>query len=462
MNLSLEDIKKIKVSAIVNPEVIGSGKFSGVSIDSRKCGKKDLFFAIKGEKFDGHDFVKQVIKNGAKCAVVNEKWFKKNITGSFKKCCIVTVKDTEKALGDLANVYRNKFMIPVLAVGGSNGKTSTKDFIAEVLSRKYRTLKTSGNLNNHIGVPLTLFRLKDEHEIAVIEAGTNHFGEVDRLCRIAEPQFGLITNIGKEHLEFLKDLKGAAKAEGELAEYLIEIFGTLFLNSDDKYLLKYSKYKNINCITFGFNGNAEVKGKIKGFNKFYPKLEIKYRGKKIFTQLKNIGYQSSKAALCAAAVGFYFDIPVREIKRALTGYMIESNRRNQLKSINGISVIDDTYNSNPDSVKAALENLKAYKVKGEKYIILGDMLELGKASKKEHENIGKLVKKLKFSNLLTYGKDSLLTHKGAKGVKNNFYFNDKQTLSAFLNAQLKKGDVVLVKGSRSVKMEDVINSLSAN
>lgn len=460
MNFSLDDIKKIRGVKILNPENAFKGNFSGVSIDSRKCGKKDLFFAIKGEKFDGHDFVEQVIKNGVKTIVVNEKWFKNNSgKRSFNKICFIAVKDTEKALGDFANSYRNKFVLPVIAVGGSNGKTSTKDFIAEVLSAKYNVLKTVGNLNNQIGVPLTLFRLRNEHEIAVIEVGTNHFKEVDRLCRIAEPQFGIITNIGKEHLEFLKDIKGAAKAEGELVEYLNEVYGTFFLNTDDKLLVKYGKYKNIKCISFGFSGKADVRGKLKGFNEFYPKIEVNYENKKITTQLKNIGYQSSKAALCAAAVGFYFNVPVQTVKRALSGYKIESGRRNQLLSINGISVIDDTYNSNPDSVKAALENLKAYHIKGKKYIVLGDMLELGRASKAEHTAIGKLVKKMKFENLLTYGKDSFLTYAGAKGVKNNFYFDDKNTLVAFLKLKLKKNDAVLVKGSRSVKMEDVINSL---
>ncbi len=465
MMLSLSDIAGIKGIKIHNPEAFGSKKFRRVSIDSRKCGTNDLFFAIKGERFDGHDFVKDVLNKGTVCAVVNEAWYKKNtkaLNRSFKKKCFIAVKDTEKAIGEIAKYYRSKFVIPVIAVSGSNGKTSTKDFIAEVLSTKYNVLKTDGNLNNQLGVPLTLFRLKPEHEIAVIEVGTNHFGEVEMLSRITQPQFGLITNIGKEHLEFLKDIKGAAKAEGELVEYLKEVYGTFIQNADDKYLNKYSKYKSIKTFSFGFKNKAEVKGKLKGFNKFYPQLEIKYGSKKILTQLKNIGYQSCQAALCAAAVGFYFGLPVQGIKKAISGYKIESNRRNQLKSINGIWIIDDTYNSNPDSVNAALENLKAYKINGKKYIVLGDMLELGKASKAEHSLSGKLVKKMKFDNLLTYGKDSYSTFISAKGVKNNYHFSDKDSLAAFLNLQLKKGDLVLVKGSRSMKMEDVIEKISAN
>ncbi|MEO8513202.1 MAG: UDP-N-acetylmuramoyl-tripeptide--D-alanyl-D-alanine ligase [Ignavibacteria bacterium] len=465
MILRLNDIEGIKGIKIYNPEAFGNKKFSGVSIDSRKCGSNDLFFAIKGERFNGHDFVNDVLSNGTVCAVINESWYRKNLKAlnrSFKKKCFVVVKDTQKAIGEIAKHCRSRFVIPVIAVSGSNGKTSTKDFIAEVLSTRYNVLKTEGNLNNQLGVPLTIFRLKPEHEIAVIEVGTNHFGEVEMLSRIAQPQFGLITNIGKEHLEFLKDIKGAAKAEGELVEYLKEVYGTFIQNADDKYLDKYSRYKSIKTFSFGFKNKADVKGKLKGFNRFYPQLEIKYGSRKIQTQLKNIGYQSCQAALCAAAVGFYFGLPVQGIKKALSGYKIESSRRNQLKGINGIWIIDDTYNSNPDSVNAALENLEAYKVTGKKYIVLGDMLELGKASKKEHSLTGKLVKKMKFENLLTYGKDSYNTFIAAKGVKNNYHFQDKGSLSAFLSLQLRKGDVVLVKGSRSMKMEDVIEKISAN
>lgn len=462
MNLQLDDIRKIYGIKIYNAEVFENKKFTGVSIDSRKCGTNDLFFAITGERIDGHNFVSSV---KAKCAVVTEKWFNKNKPAakrSFKNRCFITVKDTEIALGEIANVYRNKFVIPVIAVSGSNGKTSTKDFISEVLEAKYNVLKTVGNLNNQLGVPLTLFRLRSEHEIAVIEIGTNHFGEVEKLCKIAEPQFGIITNIGKEHLEFLIDIEGAAKAEGELVEYLKQVYGTFFLNADDKYLEKYRKYKNIKTFSFGYKGRAEVKAKVTCFKKFYPEMEINFNSKKIKAQLKNIGYQSCNAALCAAAIGFYFEVPVRDIKQRISGYKIESNRRNQLKSINGVWVIDDTYNSNPDSVTAALENLKAYRITGKKFIVLADMLELGKASKKEHAAIGKMVKQMKFENLLTIGNDSFGTFKAAKGVRNNFYFDDKQSLSSFLNLQLKKGDVVLVKGSRSMKMEDIINSISVN
>lgn len=465
MKLGLTDLKEISHHALINEEVIERVRFSGVSIDSRKCGTKDIFFAVKGERFDGHDFVKGLFNKGVRCAVVSKKWYnglKKNYKRSFRSGSLLIVSDTVRSLGRLAGNYRRRFPIPVIGIAGSNGKTSTKDFAAHVLSKKYVTLKTEGNFNNQLGVPLTLFRLNSKHEAAVIELGTNHFGEVEKLCKIACPQFGLITNIGKEHLEFLVDINGAAKAEGELAEYIQSVYGMFFLNADDRYINGYVKRKKLKKFVYGGAKNSDVVCEVTGFKGFYPQVKINFGNNTITTQLNNIGYQSANAAFAAAALGFYFEVPVQQIKKALAEYEVESNKRNQLKSINGIWFIDDTYNSNPDSVKAALENLKAYNIKGKKIIVLGDMLELGKASKKEHAAIGKLVKKMKFETLLTYGKDSRHTHISAGGVQNNLYFTDKGSLGNFLKNTVKKGDMVLVKGSRSVKMEEIITHFTNN
>jgi UDP-N-acetylmuramoyl-tripeptide--D-alanyl-D-alanine ligase len=462
MDLDITDLRRLKKSSIINASIIEKNKFSGVSIDSRKCRKGNLFFAIKGERFNGHDFVKEVLKKGCRCAVVSRKWYKKldkSSKSSLKNMALVLVNDTVKALGELAGVYREKFIIPVIAVGGSNGKTSAKDFIAHVLSKKYRVLKTEGNLNNEIGLPLTLFRLNRKHEMAVVEVGMNHFGEIEYLCRISRPQFGLITNIGKEHLEFLKNIKGAAEAEGELVEYLKQTFGTFFLNANDQYLRPMADKRKIKVFSYAAKNKADVRGKLKRFKGFYPEIEIKYLNKTINTTLNNIGYQSFQAALSSAAVGFYFEVPPFQIKNALSEYKIESGKRNQLKNSHGVQIIDDTYNSNPDSVAAAFENLRAYKIKGKKHIVLSDMLELGKSSKGEHKHVGKMVRKMKFDNLYTYGEDSYQTYLGARGVKNNYHFADKGTLIEFLRLSVNKSDVVLVKGSRGMKMEDVVESI---
>ena len=458
MKIGIEDLKKLSKSSIYG-NTADKISFSGVSIDSRSCKKGDLFFAIKGERFDAHDFVKDVLKKGIKGAVVQKKWLKGQDKRFFKKYLLVIVDDTVKSLGELASIYRSKFIVPVLAVGGSNGKTTAKEFIAGVLSKKFNVLKTEGNFNNEYGVPLTLFRLNKNHEFCVIETGANHFGEIDNLCNIAKPQFGIITNIGKEHLEFFKDVRGAAKAECEMIDYLYSNYGMLFLNKNDRYLSEKAAKTGIKNFSFGKSGKADVKGKFKKFDGFNPVVEIKYGKEKFSAKLKMIGSQSFEAALCASAVGFYFGMKKEQIKNALEKIDIIKNKRNELKNKNGVWVIDDTYNSNPDSVKIALDNMKRFKVKGKKYVVLADMLELGKVSKREHNSIGKLVKELGFENLYTYGSESYNTFTGAKGLENNFYFSDKQTLIEFLKLNLREGDLVLVKGSRSMKMEEVTESL---
>jgi UDP-N-acetylmuramoyl-tripeptide--D-alanyl-D-alanine ligase len=462
MRIGIEDLKRLSKSRIYGNKSSVQVFFNGVSIDSRKCRKKDLFFAIKGLNNDGHNFVKDVLKKGTKGAVVNNKWFEKLSVKEkkfFNKYLMIAVPDTVKSLGVLSSIHRSKFLVPVIAVGGSNGKTTAKEFIAHVLSKKFNVLKTEANFNNEFGVPLTLFRLNGKHEICVIEIGANHFGEIAYLCGIVKPQFGLITNIGREHLEFFKNLKGIAKAEGEMIDYLYLNYGAFFLNKDDKYLDEKVKKLGIKYFSFGKSGTADVKGKIKKFDGFNPVIEIKYGREKFTCRLKSIGTQSFEAALCASAIGFYFGVKTAQIKKALEEVELNKNKRNNLKRKNGVWVIDDTYNSNPDSLKMALENAKRFKVKGRKHIVLSDMLELGKSSSKEHAESGKLVKKLGFKNLYTYGNEAYNIFKGAKGVKNNYFFSDKDTLIEFLKLNIAKQDLIMIKGSRSMKMEEVTESI---
>ncbi len=458
MNLEYTDFLKLGNSRIINPEKLKAVKIHDVSIDSRKCKKNDLFFAIKGEKYNGHDFINNLIVKGTQAIVAEKKWFLRHKTRN-KKTSFILVNNTLKALGELASIYRNKFLIPVIAIAGSNGKTSTKDFVSHVLSKQYKVHNTRGNYNNAIGVPLTLFGLRDEHEMCVVEMGTNHFGEIESLCKIVQPQFGVITNIGKEHLEFLKDINGIIKEEFELVRYLKNNFGTLFLNMDDKYLSTRVKGKEFKIFSFGSKGRPDVKGKITEYSGFYPRVNIRYEKKKIDCVLSMIGKQSYESALCAASIGLFFDVPENKIESAIANYHVESKRRNELKNYNGIWILDDTYNSNPDSVKIALENIKQFRINGEKHIVLGDMLELGRTSMKEHKEIGKHIRKLDFKNLYTYGKYSYYTFLGAKGTENNYYCEDKITLIELLTMCLKKGDLVLVKGSRSMKMEEIVESI---
>lgn len=462
MQIDIEDLKKLSKSRFYGDMNFERLTFNGVSIDSRTCKKGNLFFAIKGEKFDGHKFLNDVFRRGVKGAVVNRIWYNKLNKSSkkqFEKYPVIAVKDTVKSLGELGSIYRSRFLLPVIAVGGSNGKTTAKEFIAGVLSKKLNVLKTEGNFNNEFGVPLTLFRLDKSHDVCVIETGANHFGEIDNLCRIAKPQFGIITNIGREHLEFFGDLNGVAKAECEMVDYLYSGYGTFFLNKADKVLREKVQKSGIKHFSFSSRGKADVTGKVKSFKGFNPEIEIKYGKEKFTAVLNSIGTQSFEAAICASAIGFYFGMSAGQMKNAFEKLNLQRNKRNDLKIKHGLYIIDDTYNSNPDSVKIALENLKRFKVKGKKHIVLADMLEIGKSSIKEHTESGKLVKKLGFENLYTYGNYAYSIFKGAKGTNNNFYFTDKQTLIEFLKLNVKAGDLILVKGSRAMKMEEVAEAL---
>lgn len=459
MIISFDDLRKLKNTDIFNMEKITTDKFSGVSIDSRKSRPDDLFIAIEGNNFDGHNYVKDIFNKGLKAAIVNKDWYYSFRNKSFlKDKAVIAVKDTVTAMGDLANIYRRKFLIPFIAVAGSNGKTTTKDFIADVLSHKYKVLKSEKSFNNQIGVPLTLFRLNKHHDICVLELGTNHFGEIADLCKIAEPQFGLITNIGKEHLQFFKNVHGVFKAENELTEYLRKCYGLLFLNNDDINLTSKLNRISLNIFSYG-RKNSDVNGKIIRYENYYPVTQIQYEDLSLNVRLNIIGSQGFNSALSASAVGFYFRIPKVNILNSLRHFSIKTHSRFELIGAGNYYIIDDTYNSNPDSVKEALINVKKFKIKGEKHLVLADMNELGNASSREHFNIGKLIGEYGFENLYTYGEKAYEVFRGAKRVKNNFYFDNKKTLIDFLKLRIKRNDLVLIKGSRNMKMEEVVKLL---
>ncbi|MBK8981437.1 MAG: UDP-N-acetylmuramoyl-tripeptide--D-alanyl-D-alanine ligase [Ignavibacteria bacterium] len=438
-------------------------KFSGVSIDSRKVRKNEIFFAVKGENFDAHEFLKDVFEKGIKLAVVNKKWYNKN-KSKYKGKSLIAVEDTIQALGQFASAHRSRFSIPVFCIGGSNGKTTTKDLVSAVLSKKFNVLSTAGNLNNHIGLPLTLLKLKNSHDIAVLEVGCSHFKEVEYLMNIARPEFGMVTNIGKEHLEFFKDLNGVAKAEFELYDYLEKNSGIVFMNFDDKFIRnKAMKIKKAKVISYSYDFKTDVTGTFEGYNKNYqPVINVHYNSKSFTATISTFGKHSIYNGLAAVTAGLAFKVNVNSIKKALKNFKQNSSKRMEIIDHKGIKFINDSYNSNPESVKMGLETLLGYKNKGEKYAVLSDMLELGKGSKEEHSEIGRYARKIGIKNLFTYGKYSLNTFKSAGKIKNNFYFNDKSDLSEMLKRNLRSGDVVYVKGSRGMKMEEVINNIIQN
>src|SRR5712692_5909356 len=314
MNLTFGDVLSLAHMQAYNIENRKQLTIKGVSTDSRTTKRGEIFFALRGEKFDGHKFVGSAFENGAAMAVIHEP----EIADLFKTQPLLLVQDTTRALGKLAHTYRIKFNIPIIAVGGSNGKTTTKDMIAAVLGKKYKVLKTEGNLNNQIGVPHMLFRLKKIHDIAVIEIGTNHFGEVEYLCEMLEPTHGLITNIGSEHLEFFGDVRGVAKAEGELFDSL-GTKGVGFVNADDPWVVRKTRRLK-RKITYGFTkGNVHVRGKFLGMNdKTCPSFRVNRGGRKGFhIQLLVPGKHMASSALGAAAVGLTFRVPSKEIRQAL-------------------------------------------------------------------------------------------------------------------------------------------------
>ena len=453
MKLSLKDLEKLRPVEIVNKELMKNKKITGVSTDSRTIQPGNIFIALRGEKFDGHQFVEDVAKRDPVAMVVDAGWRQENFELSRRwPGTLVVVPDTAKALGILANIYRKKFSIPVVAVGGSNGKTTTKEMISAVLRTTYSVLSTEGNLNNHIGVPQMLFRLTQKHEIAVVELGTNHFGEMKYLCGLVEPTHALITNIGREHLEFFGDENGVAKEETELFSS-VAAKGFAFVNSDDNYLVKAGR-KVHHTLKYGMSRKADAQARHVHIDEYgQPVFELVVKRKTSEIHLSTAGIHNVSNALAAAAVGLKFRVPKKKIISALENYA-GANKRMEVIKRNNITILNDTYNANPDSVLAALNTLQSMKTAGKKIVVLADMLELGEKAENEHAKIGLAVSDLEFEYLLTFGPLSRFTHEASK-LAFAEHFETKEALIASLKSQIMPGDVVLVKGSRGMKMEEV-------
>lgn len=455
MTVAYQDIARIDHIATYNMDSVTAQSASGVSTDSRTIKAGEAFFALRGDAFDGHAFIGDAFSSGASLAVIDHNADRTRFLGKP----VIVVRDTVRSLGELARWYRNKFQIPAIAIGGSNGKTTTKEMIASVLSTGYNVLKTEANLNNHIGVPKTLFNLRDNHEIAVVEIATNHAGELSYLCDILLPTHGLLTNIGREHLEFFKNIKGVAEAEGELFEALRRN-GTGFVNLDDPHIkeLGRSLKKKIN---YGFSGaGRHISGGIIGYgDNGCATLSVTQKNRKPFRiRLSIPGKQAALNALAAAAVGCMFKISPRNIQTALRNFA-NVGKRMEVIRVGGVIILNDTYNANPDSVIGAIETMQSIKSSGNKIAILADMLELGAAAKKEHERIGGLIGKMGVEYVLTHGPMSKQIHENAQ-VKMKAHYEEKNILAEYAAELLSEGDVVLVKGSRGMKMEDVVTFLT--
>lgn len=424
----------------------------GVSTDTRSIKKGDLFIAIRGDNFEGHDFLIEADKKGASGLIVenySSKKLPKNIS-----IPVISVKNSVKALGDLAEFHRKRFNIPVIAITGSNGKTTTKEMIWSILKTKYNVLKNIGTENNHIGIPKTLLNLEVSHEIAVLELGMNHPGEIENLARIAKPSVGVITNIGPSHLEFLGNLDNVLKAKAELLKHLKKD-SILILNGDDKLLKGIKKKSPCKVVTFGIDCDCDFKAD-----------SIKNHGSNVdFTinkdrniNFKIPGIHNVYNALAAIAATSIFQIDFDSINKAFADFRLPPKRMN-LINCGDITIIDDTYNSNPLSVNGAVTTLMHFNTDGKKIVIFGDMLELGKVSEKLHSEIGKVIAASGIDALIAVGPLSRITYESAKkeGMNNVFNCNAKEDALKILKELVKPKDILLFKGSRRMKMEDIID-----
>ncbi len=430
--MNIEDIYKIYQH---NPSV---------QTDTRKLKGNDLFFALKGPNFNGNEFAQQALERGAAYVVVDQEL-------SFNNDRVIVIKDVLQTLQELAKFHRIQLektpsgkKIPFIAITGSNGKTTTKELVNKVLGSSFKTYTTEGNLNNHIGVPLTILKIKEDVEMAVIEMGANHLGEIAGYCKYAMPTHGLITNCGKAHLEGFGSIENVRKGKGELFDYLRNNKGTVFVNSDDQSVFQLSHGIH-EIIYYGSNG-TNLKGSIV---KSDPFLKVNISGSiPINVKTNLVGSYNFSNVMAAFCIGRYFNIDDQKIKEAIENYF-PSNSRSQLIKDGSNVIISDTYNANPGSMKAAIENF-ASMTGDKKILLLGSMMELGENTKKEHEAIVSLIDKYDFEKVVFVGK-------GFGGISNR-YINYENAIQAreWLKKLHPENALILVKGSRSMQMEKVL------
>lgn len=412
---------------------------SGICTDTRKIEPNCLFFALKGESFNGNLFAKQAIEKGAFLAIIDEHEYE--IEGKT-----ILVKDVLKTLQKLANYHRKQFKLPFIGITGTNGKTTSKELINSVLSQHYKTYCTAGNLNNHIGVPLTILSIKKDCEIAIIEMGANHIGEIEDLCKIAEPNYGIITNIGKAHIEGFGSKEGVIKAKSEMYNSIKNYDGLIFCNHDDQLLMSISE--NINRKTYGRSNsdcNAILEQEV-------PTLKLKWNGYSISSTL--YGKYNFYNILLAICIGEYFKVPNEKIKKGIESY-ISSNNRSQFIQLKNTDLYLDAYNANPTSMNVAIDSFSSI-LSSKKVMVLGDMLELGSTSDAEHQVIVNKAKKLNIP--------CIFVGKHFYNVKNKFnflFFETNNELLEWLNNNdiLNKYNKILIKGSRGIRLEIIADYL---
>ena len=419
---------------------------SGICTDTRAIEKNSLFICIKGVHFNGNTFASQAIESGASHVIVDESAYYVN-NGKM-----TLVENSVKYLQELANFHRNKFNIPVIGITGSNGKTTTKELIVQVLSKKYNLLATIGNLNNHLGVPFTLLRMTDEHEIAIIEMGANKFKDIEELCNIAEPTHGIITNVGKAHLEGLIDFAGVLRTKKELYDAVERVKGTIIINEDDSKLMNATPI-GIPLITYGTDHQLSiVRGELLNLSPF---VEMNWRtetfeSKKISTQM--VGKYNFYNYLAAAAFGYHFGVSNETISEALEEYS-PTNNRSQVKRTDANTLILDCYNANPTSMLSALESFSMNDHEN-KLFIIGDMKELGTETAVEHQKVIEQIESLGLKGIVVGNEFCKIASKSIL-----HHFENANDAMRYLNENSIENHLVLLKGSRSIHLEILENSL---
>jgi UDP-N-acetylmuramoyl-tripeptide--D-alanyl-D-alanine ligase len=435
--------------------IAGNGNIQtkGISIDSRTIKKQELFLALKGDNFDGADFISQAVKKGASCVI------KEHGKGKFKSgcCACLEVKDSIKALGDIARYHRLRFNIPVVAITGSNGKTTTKEMVSWVLSKKFKVLKTEGTKNNQIGLPLTLLGLSAADQVAVVELGTNHFGEIKNLVSICLPNIGLITNIGPSHLEYFGNAQGVLKEKYALVENLSSP-AVAILNADDRLLRRKLSSSKKTGLILGFGTSKYSDFRITRLERAGPAIEFQVNARRKIV-LPTIGahnvYNALAAISCARILGLSYD----QIASRLARFEFPSGRL-KMRKFDSAKFIDDTYNSSPASLKQALYALEDFPSLGSKIVIMGDMMELGDDKEEFHYEAGKQIARV-CDKFIAVGKLSKVAADAARhsGFDTGNLFScgcvEQARELLFKKIGPKKEDVVLVKGSRAMKMEKI-------
>ncbi len=435
--------------------------FRGVSINSRTVSRGELFVCIKGERFDGHDFLADVIDKKVGGIILSNPEKLPVESGPF----VIQVPDTLKALQDLAGFQRKRFPFKVVAVTGTNGKSTTKEMIASILETKFKTLKAQGNLNNHIGLPLTLLKRELSHEVGVLEMGMSAMGEIKRLAEIAQPDIGVITNISEGHLVQLKNLKDIQSAKGELFDSLTEK-GTAIVNADDPLVLELARSLRARTVTFGIDQPADVwASEIESKDNLGFRFKVKLFDKTLSIRLPYLGYYNIYNTLAALATGYSLGIQEETMTRGLENYQHMSQRNEQLRH-KGIDLINDAYNANPRSMTEALKTLDNFKTRGRRIFVIGDMLELGDRSIPAHKNLGEEIAQSKANILVTVGKLASLSAKSAQTLAGEkiqiLEFTDHQEAAEFLIQEARSGDCVMFKGSRGTAMEKILQIFIAN